>query len=53
MRNHDLVQSLPSRFLEEIPVGLFDEDDPNRVVSKEEGNTQFEALMERLKKNKK
>ncbi|MCH3916569.1 MAG: UvrD-helicase domain-containing protein [Spirochaetia bacterium] len=51
-RGNEMVPSQPSRFLEEIPVALFNEEDPNRIIGTEEAKAQFNDLIARLSKHK-
>ncbi len=48
LRNHIETPSLPSRFLEEIPKALFDEEDPARELSGDEVVDKLRLLRERL-----
>lgn len=47
-RGFDLVTSLPSRFLEEMPKELFDEEDPSRKLEATEITDKLRLLRERL-----
>jgi DNA helicase-2/ATP-dependent DNA helicase PcrA len=47
-RGFELVTSIPSRFLEEIPKELFDEVDPNKQLSSDEVSDKLRLLKERL-----
>ena len=47
-RNHTDIPSLPSRFLEEIPKELFDEEDPAKELSGDEMVDKLRLLRERL-----
>jgi DNA helicase-2/ATP-dependent DNA helicase PcrA len=47
-RGFELVTSIPSRFLEEIPKELFDEVDPNKQLSGDEVRDKLRLLKERL-----
>jgi len=47
-RNHTDTPSLPSRFLEEIPKELFDEEDPAKELSGDEMVDKLRLLRERL-----
>ena len=47
-KGHDEVTSLPSRFLEEIPKALFDEEDPAKQLSSEQVVDKLRLLRERL-----
>ena len=47
-KNNNEVTCLPSRFLEEIPKELFDEEDPNRKLSTDEVSDKLRLLRERL-----
>ncbi len=47
-KGHDHVTSLPSRFLEEIPKELFDEEDPAKQLSTDEVVDKLRLLRERL-----
>ncbi len=47
-KGYDLVTSIPSRFLEEIPKELFDEQDPNQQLSSNEVTDKLRLLKERL-----
>ncbi|WP_320130435.1 UvrD-helicase domain-containing protein [uncultured Sphaerochaeta sp.] len=47
-RGHDEVLSVPSRFLEEIPKELFDEEDPSRELSAEEVTDKLRLFREKL-----
>jgi len=47
-RGHDLVTSLPSRFLEEMPKALFDEEDPSRPLEATEISDKLRLFRERL-----
>ncbi|MGE4454289.1 MAG: ATP-dependent helicase [Sphaerochaeta sp.] len=47
-KGYDLVTSIPSRFLEEIPKELFDEVDPNKELSSNEVRDKLRLLKERL-----
>lgn len=49
-RGKDLIQSLQSRFIKELPQQLIDEQDPNKIASKSEITSGFSALKERLAK---
>ncbi|MGE4584035.1 MAG: ATP-dependent helicase [Sphaerochaeta sp.] len=47
-RGHDEITSLPSRFLEEIPKSLFDEEDPAKQLSSDQVVDKLRLLRERL-----
>ncbi len=47
-RGHDFVTSLPSRFLEEMPKELFDEEDPSRPLEAAEISDKLRLFRERL-----
>ncbi|MFA7118468.1 MAG: ATP-dependent helicase, partial [Sphaerochaetaceae bacterium] len=47
-RNGKEMVCVPSRFLSEIPKSLFDEDDPNRKVGKNEAIDRLAAFREKL-----
>ncbi len=47
-RGKDLILSLQSRFIDELPQSLIDEQDPNKIASKGEIKSSFSALKERL-----
>ncbi|MFA7129469.1 MAG: UvrD-helicase domain-containing protein [Sphaerochaeta sp.] len=47
-KNNNEVICVPSRFLEEIPKELFDEEDPNRELSTNEVSDKLRMLRERL-----
>lgn len=47
-RGHDEVLSVPSRFLEEIPKELFDEEDPSRELSADEVTDKLRLFREKL-----
>lgn len=47
-KGHDEVTSLPSRFLEEIPKALFEEEDPAKQLSSEQVVDKLRLLRERL-----
>lgn len=47
-KGKDLMLSLPSRFIEELPKSLIDEQDPNKVASKDDITGGFAALKARL-----
>ncbi len=47
-KGHDEVTSIPSRFLEEIPKSLFDEEDPSKELSSNEVVDKLRLLRERL-----
>ncbi|WP_422481714.1 ATP-dependent helicase [Pleomorphochaeta sp. DL1XJH-081] len=47
-RNKEIVPSIPSRFLSEIPTDLFKEPAQNRELQKDETIAAFEALRKRL-----
>lgn len=47
-RNRELVTSIPSRFLTEIPSDLFQEPTQNRELAQDETIAAFEALRKRL-----
>jgi len=47
-KNNNEVICIPSRFLEEIPKELFDEEDPNRELSTNEVSDKLRMLRERL-----
>jgi len=49
-KGKDLMLSLPSRFLEELPKELIDEQDPNKIATKQEITGSFAALKARLAK---
>lgn len=49
-KGKDLILSLPSRFIEEIPSNLLEEEDPNKIVSKEKIRDNFASLKARLAK---
>ncbi|MBK5200221.1 MAG: UvrD-helicase domain-containing protein [Spirochaetaceae bacterium] len=47
-RGKDLILSLQSRFIDELPPALIDEQDPNKIASTTEIKSGFSALKERL-----
>ena len=47
-RGNDVVTSLPSRFLEEMPKELFDEEDPSRPLEAGEISEKLRLFRERL-----
>lgn len=47
-RGHDLITSIPSRFLEEIPKELFEEEDPSRQLGADEISDKLRLFRERL-----
>ena len=47
-RGKDLILSLQSRFIDELPQYLIDEQDPNKIASNTEIKSGFTALKERL-----
>jgi DNA helicase-2/ATP-dependent DNA helicase PcrA len=47
-RGHDEILSIPSRFLEEIPKELFDEEDPSRELSATEVTDKLRLFREKL-----
>ncbi|AEV28534.1 DNA/RNA helicase, superfamily I [Sphaerochaeta pleomorpha str. Grapes] len=52
-RGHDEILSVPSRFLEEIPKELFDEEDPSRELSANEVTDKLRLFREKLEARKK
>ena len=52
IRNDIETLALPSRFLEEIPSTLFDEEDPNEELSSDEVSNTLALLRQRLKEKR-